>query len=315
MQSVIQSPTWEIFQKEWGNEVYRLNEQLFTERKAGPFPYAISSRLEDKFWLDPHYSNKEQKYCFLRLEPISKECFDSIQKFAQQKHLRVIKQPSVNPKQTLLIDLSVGMEEILKSMKPKHRYNIRLAEKKGLECDIYSQDLEKQFNRFWSLHKSTAERQNFRTHPRQYLITLLRTFQKEEMAHLIFIRKGKTDLATMMLITDKDSKTATYLHGGSNELHKNLMAPFLLHQEAMNYSITKDMNLYDFWGTDAILNQETHQWEAQKGKGSYGTTRFKLGFGGRIVEYPGTFDLVLKPFCYIGYSLLRQIRSRKRDFA
>ena len=47
-------------------------------------------------------------------------------------------------------------------------------------------------------------------------------------------------------------------------------------------------------------NAPNHPWA--------GVTRFKLGFGGRAVDYPGTFDLPLNRLWYTLYSLVRRAR-------
>jgi len=96
--------------------------------------------------------------------------------------------------------------------------------------------------------------------------------------------------------------TATYLHGASSYEHRSLMGPYTLHWQIMQEAKRDGYHCYDFWGV-AIKqqsNKTTNQhWE--------GISRFKLGFGGKIMDYPGTFDLPVSRFWYILYRLGRRI--------
>jgi lipid II:glycine glycyltransferase (peptidoglycan interpeptide bridge formation enzyme) len=51
---------------------------------------------------------------------------------------------------------------------------------------------------------------------------------------------------------------------------------------------------YDLYGIDEV------KWP--------GVTRFKKGFGGKEVSYPGTFDLVFERIWYNVYGVARRIR-------
>jgi lipid II:glycine glycyltransferase (peptidoglycan interpeptide bridge formation enzyme) len=77
-------------------------------------------------------------------------------------------------------------------------------------------------------------------------------------------------------------RTVHYLHGAMDREQRALMAPHLMHWKLMQRYKQLGFHWYDFWGIDPV------QWP--------GVTRFKLGFGAKAVEYPGAFDVVLKPF-------------------
>jgi lipid II:glycine glycyltransferase (peptidoglycan interpeptide bridge formation enzyme) len=86
----------------------------------------------------------------------------------------------------------------------------------------------------------------------------------------------------------------TYLHGASDHKSRQLMAPYLLQWEVIKQAKDGGYSYYDFFGIDA------QKWP--------GVTRFKVGFGGRVVNYAGTYDLVFKPVKYYFYNLLRKVR-------
>ena len=141
---------------------------------------------------------------------------------------------------------------------------------------------------------------------------MFKVLSKDGLAHILIISGEQGDLAASLLITYQG--TATYLHGASSEEHKQLMAPYLMHWKAIELGKSKDCSIYDFWGTDLEKNEETGAWEPKQGHPSAGTSRFKIGFGGSVIEYPGPYDLILRPFCYTLYKTARRVRGGKRAF-
>ncbi len=187
------------------------------------------------------------------------------------------------PSRTILLNLTKSEEEILKEMHPKTRYNIRLAEKKGVRIKI-GQTL-KEIEIFLNLLKKTAHRNKFKTHPLEYyqkLIQLDKNFVKLYLADY----QNKIIAGNLMIFF---ADTVTYLYGASDDEYKNLMAPYLLHWTVIKEGKRMCLKYYDFWGIDE------KKWP--------GVTRFKKSFGGKIIEYPGTFDLVFDQIWYKLYLL------------
>jgi len=304
MTSFLQSPAWQVFQESAGIPTNRHNEQLYLCKKFPFGTYWQSSRFTATNFEIPNFT---QKACFIRLEPEDENTLAVI----RQNH-QLVRSLALQPRQTLILDIAQPYEDILSSFKQKTRYNLKVSHRSELEVDIYSRNLDNEhFDRFWALMSETSHRHGFRTHPAEYYQLMLSTLSKENMAHLIFVRRHTQDLACMILITYED--TATYLHGASSSLHHETKAAYFLHDAAIRHAQVMGAKTYDFWGTDA--HQVDGEWKAKDGVGSAGTTQFKLGFGGKIVEYPGCFDLVLKPFWYNAYKKARSLRGGKRDFA
>lgn len=311
--SFLQSEAWQRFQETAGNQTVREQGLLYIQKPL-PIPrgtYAVSSRCS----IQENYTPpQELANCwFLRIEPADKVSLANLKRAATAQKLPLVPTLSIQPRQTVLVDLSKGYEEVIKNMKPKHRYNIKVAEKHGVTVDIISHNIADSFERFWQLLDQTASRHEFRTHNKQYYLTQVKELEKDGAAHLLIAHAGESDLAGMILLTHE--KTATYLHGGSTNAHKELMAPYALHAAAIKLSIEKNCHTYDLWGSNLVKNIETGAWEPQAGHSSYGTSRFKAGFGGTVVEYPGTYDLILKPFCYTLYKTVRRLRGGNRAFA
>lgn len=313
MSSFLHSPTWQKFQESAGFPSVLWNNQLFVEKKFGFGSYWVSSRCQIKSSWDLNKADFSRKACFWRLEPETKDDLDNLQLLAKQNKLALRSTAAVQPRQTILVNLKNSDEEIIQSMKPKHRYNLKVAQRSGLEAEVYHQNLTRQFPRLWRLLQETAARQSFRLHPLGYYQKMLEVLQEEQMVRLIFIKKQSKDLAGLILITYNG--TATYLHGASIPSHKELMAPYLLHWQAIQTAKELGCRTYDLWGSNADFNQDKQEWQSKSGHPSAGTTRFKLGFGGEVVNYPGAYDLIFQPFCYNVYQGIRKLRSPKRAFA
>lgn len=307
LSSFLHSPAWQHFQEAAGARVEKNTTNLFIHRSLPQKgSYWISSRCTiAKDWQLPVFAEKSW---FVRLEPADHNSYENL---IQNKKFQIKKSVSIQPKQTIFLELDKPAETLLAEMKSKHRYNIRLAEKHGVEVSLYTTNLMEQFPRFWKLLKETADRHTFRTHQEEYYKTMITSLESEGMIRLGFAHKDGEDLATILVITHE--QTATYLHGASTQAHKELMAPYLLHWRMISELQQHNFRFYDFWGTNAQRNEEG--WEPIPNHPSFGTTRFKLGFGGSIREYPGCFDLVLQPVWYTLYSSIRGLRSRKRAFS
>lgn len=299
----LHSEAWEAFLGSTGQKTERAPEGLYVR---GVLPnkatYWRTSRVVvDSAWQPPAFTKKAW---FIRLEPFS-ELPKEVSRFGVVRPTE-----SIQPKQTVVLDLAQPAEKVLESMKSKHRYNIRLAERYGVQVELVHEDAAEHFTRFWSLLSHTATRQKFRTHDKDYYQKMIETLAPRGLAHLGFAKLDGKDLATVLLITN--DKTITYLHGGSSEARKEVMAPFALHWQIIQWAQSVGCEAYDLWGTNAVQNEGG--WEPRANHPSSGTTRFKLGFGGTVVQYPGAFDLVLKPIPYTLYNGIRRIIRRQSSF-
>ena len=234
---------------------------------------------------------QESKLVFFRFEP---ELL--LLNNLKQEKINLHKTINLQPQKTLLINLEQEESEILAAMHHKTRYNIRLAEKKGVvikEAKIRVDDRgqpEKDFSDFWQLMKKTSKRDNFKIHePGHYRQLLL---SGGNSVRLFFAEYEGRRIATAMFSFFGDK--VTYLHGASDSEFKSLMAPYLLQFFVIKEAKNTSFRLYDFYGIDE------KKWP--------GVTRFKLGFGGFIYEYAGTYDLVFQPFWYFIYNLMRKLR-------
>ncbi|MBX4187311.1 MAG: peptidoglycan bridge formation glycyltransferase FemA/FemB family protein, partial [Candidatus Doudnabacteria bacterium] len=200
----------------------------------------------------------------------------------------------MQPANNWYLNLEKSEEELLIGMKPKTRYNINLAQRKGVTVrEGKAEDLLIMFKLFLE----TAGRNQIRLHPQNYYFQMWEQLSPGYLKVLIAEYQGRP-LAAMILTLFGDM--ATYLHGGSSQIMKEAMTPYLLHWEAIKLAKTSGMKNYDFGGI-APHNTESHAWA--------GISRFKKGFGGYEVTYPGSFDLIYSPLWYNVYKNARGLQS------
>lgn len=179
------------------------------------------------------------------------------------------------PTPTLLIDLSPGEEAILASMKPKGRYNIRLALRKGVEVSWSSHPAA--VDDFYFLFELTCRRHDFAGEPKEFFADLLRI--PEPMLRVYFASFRGMTLASAIVIFFADC--ATFLYGGSLPFFRTVMAPYAMHWQIMRDAKALGCRSYDFFGI-APRDDSAH------GYGRF--SQFKSRFGGSIVTTAGAHD-------------------------
>ena len=196
-------------------------------------------------------------------------------------------QKQIQPLKTIILDINELEDDLLNRMHSKTRYNIRLAEKKGLVFE----ELDNNLDDFLKLSKQTAERDKFFLHPEDYYIKMMEVLGKDGMIKMFSVKYDNKVIAANLVCFF--GKTVIYLHGASDYTHRKLMAPYLLQWKTILKAKQLGFEYYDFWGIDE------KKWP--------GVTRFKKGFNGKEITYPGSFDLILESFWYKTYNLIRKI--------
>jgi lipid II:glycine glycyltransferase (peptidoglycan interpeptide bridge formation enzyme) len=195
----------------------------------------------------------------------------------------------LEPRDTRCIDLRPSEDAILAQMKPKGRYNIHVAQRHGVSVieDTSAQGLAD----FQTLYEETADRQGMAAKPPDYFETLLSFLSPGRRGSLFFAEYQGMRLASALVVYF--GRTATYFYGGSRDLHRNVMAPYLLHFEVMREAKTLGHEWYDLWGI-APPNEPDHPWQ--------NFSAFKAKFGGVEVHSVPTLDFVYDPAAYAHYT-------------
>lgn len=203
---------------------------------------------------------------------------------------------SIQPAQTLLVDLAPEETEILGRMKQKTRYNIRLAEKKGVRV-VAADDLA----RFQALMDTTGARDRFGVHSQAYYEQAFRLFQPQGACELLAAEYEGEWLAALMVFQHQGR--AWYFYGASSDLHRNLMPTYLLQWESMRWAKARGCQTYDLWG---VPDEDEETLEAQftdRSDGLWGVYRFKRGFGGVLRRAAGPWDRVYNQPLYALYEM------------
>jgi len=209
------------------------------------------------------------------------------------------KASDVQPPDSVVLDVARSDDEILAGMKPKWRYNVRLAEKKGVTV---ASEGAAAIADFYALYETTSARDHIAIHPMSYYERLfgLKAASPDEPKADIRLWIARYDgKALAGIITAFYGKEATYLYGASSDEHRNLMPAYALQWAAIRAAREAGCETYDFYGIPPV-DDPNHAMS--------GLYRFKTGFGGEIRHYAGTWDYVLRPAAYAAFRAAERAR-------
>ena len=312
---LLQSWEWGEFQKKMGRRVWRLQlstnvGKILAEATIVKMPlpqgksyfycprgpvFAASLNF-DRVWqlfLDKISDlTVSEKPIFFRVDP---EIITGDSNFFLPRNFKKVPW-EIQPKETLVLDLRQSEQQLLHAMKPKTRYNIHLAEKKGVSVDEYQDGAKAKI--FWDLLKQTTARDGFSGHPYLYYFNLLEVLGKAGIIRLLVANYQRRPISAAII--SLFSGRAVYLHGASSDRLRGVMAPYLVQWSAIRSAKTAGAATYDFAGIAPKSAKASHAWA--------GISRFKRGFGGKEISYIGAYDLVFVNFWYGLYRLVRKFR-------
>lgn len=287
---VIQSWEWGEFRKSLGIPVLRyglfksgklqtafqltLHKIPFTQKcvgylPKGPFPDLELAEALKKI-------GKENNCAFIKIEP-------NVELSAVSHQLSAKFRKSPKPlftKFNFVLDITPTDETLLKNMHPKTRYNIRVAQKHGVKIEERSDD--EAFEIYLKLYFETTRRQGYYGHNENYHRKVWETLKPKGLARLLIAYYQNQPLTAWMLLNFKD--TLYYPYGGSSKNHPEVMANNLTAWEAIKLGKKMKLKKFDMWGALGPNANPNDSWQ--------GFHRFKKGYGGKLVEYIGTYDLV-----------------------
>lgn len=205
-------------------------------------------------------------------------------------------------KYTFYIDLKKTADELLGQMKEKTRYNVRLAQKKGVV--VAQEQSDESFEIYLSLLRETAKRDRFFAHNQNYHRMLWSTLKNSGLIKLLVGRYQGEPLVAWMLFVFKDK--LYYAYGASSSKHREVMASNFMYFEAMKFGQRLGLSTFDLWGALGPNPDPQDPF--------YGFHRFKEGYGGRLVEFIGSYDLIINPNYYQIYHLVDKVRWSALNF-
>lgn len=202
----------------------------------------------------------------------------------------------VQPKDTLWLDLQPSEDELLAGLRQKTRYNVRLAQKHGVQVRFSNAPADVEI--FLDVAKHMSE-SGFSYHPDEYYRTFMNVLGPAGMVELAIAEYNGEALAAHMMVYANG--LATYVHGASRKDKRALMAPQLLYWETIKRAKAKGLTTFDFYGVMPEGADLNHPWA--------GLTRVKSGFGGRRVSYAGAYDFICQPLWYSIMNMVRRIKN------
>ncbi|MCL4272416.1 MAG: peptidoglycan bridge formation glycyltransferase FemA/FemB family protein [Anaerolineales bacterium] len=244
----------------------------------------------DKFWHEVDLICKQNRAVFLKVEP---DIWDD--ESPDTWHVALRTSPhNIQPPRTVIVSIKEDEEQILARMKPKCRYNIRLAEKKGVTVRAWD-DIAS----FYEMMTITGGRDKFGVHSKEYYQRAYDLFHPKGMCELLLAEYEGKPLASLMVLAN--GKRAWYVYGASNNEERNRMPAYLIQWEAIRWAKARGCEEYDLWGVPDE-NEETLEAQFEKrSDGLWGVYRFKRGFGGEVKRAAQALDRVYNPLLYWMY--------------
>jgi lipid II:glycine glycyltransferase (peptidoglycan interpeptide bridge formation enzyme) len=224
-------------------------------------------------------------------DPLGQSLFSTLQSQGWR-----FSQDQIQYRNTIAFDLSPSEDEMLSRMKQKTRYNVRLAERKGVVVRVGTDaDLEMLYH----MYAETSVRDGFVIREQKYYLDLWQTFMQAGMLEPLIAEVDGEPVAGVMIF--RFAGTAYYLNGMSRDAHREKMPNYLLQWEAARRAKAARCTVYDLWGAPDVFDESDSMWSV---------FRFKEGLGGEVVRFIGAWDLPVQPMTY---KLYMQILPRILD--
>ena len=255
---------------------------------------------------------------WIRIEPNDDNFLNLIKENIAEK---IVRAPhDMQPKEIFAIDITKNHEQLLSEMKPKTRYNVGVAKKRGVvvshqpPASTRGDDQSSStrggsaisVDAFLKLTKEMAARNGIAAHSENYCKKMIESFSDDMLKIYVAEYEGNIIAANLVLFF---GKTATYLHGASGNEFRNVMAPFLLQWQAILDAKEKGCEVYDFGGVQTATGHQMHS-------DLVGVTNFKMGFSPSTIpiEFPGSYDIVINPRAYALYRGLQRAKAMMKFF-
>ncbi len=191
---------------------------------------------------------------------------------------------------TVWLDLGGSEADWLARMKPKTRYNLRLAGRKGVTVrDGTSADL----GLLYRMYAETSVRDGFVIRSEAYYRDVWQRFLDAGMSEALIAEVEGEPVAGLILFFF--AGRAWYLYGMSRNLHRDKMPNYPLQWEAMRRAKARGCTSYDLWGAPDEFDETDSMW---------GVFRFKQGLGGEVIRTMGAWDFPVNRLIYTAYTRL-----------
>ncbi len=340
---LLQSKQWRAVKENLGNKTYSVGEYFFQTTKVPVLNKSIGYMPKvdlDKVDWELLYSEAKKAGCiYVSLDPGSRKPeAGSPDNRLQTSGFRLHKGTPTQMQGNTILDISLPEEGLLKNMKQKHRYNVNLALKRGVQVQI--EDSEEALETMLKLHEETVARQKYVDRNSEYIRTVWKAVNSYQSSARLPLDKEYELTSGGQVISELQAKcfiaTAYYTESLDPSLQTLEGNPEgrVLSSEKVALStwflvIYGDTVYYLYGGSSArftnvmgnyALVWEIIKWAKAKGINNFnfmgvendlsdGFSRFKVGFGGEVFKYEDTVDLVIEPLLYSVIKLLLKFRK------
>ena len=299
---IVQTQEWAEFKTAYGTKTVRCGEVFYSKHQLPLSPHFVAySPKVNPFAIDWDRLKKSLKDegCV----SINFDVPNVVKNSPEAKNAETLFQGRCikSPKETfasgtIILDLTKTEDELLKNLHPKHRYNMRLAQKNGVVIEE-AKNLS-DFETFFDLLYTTSLRQKYYVHPKHYYQKIWEILSPKGMCHILTAKFNGEALSSWMLFSYHN--VLYYPYGGSLDKLQNLFPSNLLGWEAIKFGKKLGCTSFDMWGAAKDPNDESDPW--------WGFTNFKLKFGGRLVSFMNSYDFVINAKIYKMFNLANNLR-------
>jgi lipid II:glycine glycyltransferase (peptidoglycan interpeptide bridge formation enzyme) len=303
----LQSFEWGEFRAQTGVKVVREGGLQVTIHRVPHTPWSVGyapkiiTPLNQEIIKTLRKIATENKCIFVKVEPKVEVEETGIRKQEIVK-LGFVEGRPLFTRYNFVLDVTPSEAELMASFKQKTRYNIKVAQKRGVSVEVDNSSAA--FERYLALTQETTQRQRFYSHSGEYhqkmwgVLNQPTANSQQLTAHLLVARYQNEIITTWILF--KFGDTLYYPYGASTREYREVMANNLVMWEAIRLAKAWGLKYLDMWGALGPEPDTKDPW--------YGFHTFKLGYGPRHVEYIGTWDYVTKPLLYRVYRLTETLR-------
>ncbi len=312
--SFLQSWYWGVFQENLGRTIARAGFysrdhlvgvmlSIIEPAKRGKY-FAVpggpvidwDNQLVVKAFVEEITNQAQSTGCsFVRVRPQLEASDFSVKLFAK---LGFSKSPMhLGAELTHQLDLTPPEEEILAQMRKSTRYEIKKAQKTGLNITTSTNPAD--IKTFYEIQLATARRQHFIPFTYEFLHEQFKTFAGQNQAMLYSAYFEKTLLAQALIIFY--GQEAVYHYGASTEAGRKYPGAYLIQWAAIKEAKRRGLKRYNFWG---VADDPSHRY--------YSLSIFKRGFGGYDFNYLHAHDFVISKPRYVINFAIENIRKKLR---
>lgn len=257
---------------------------------------AVFIKIEPDFAIPVFKSKEDAEKDFISSEEFHNKFFFNEEKYLFSQNAR--RGSAVFKEYNFLLEIEKSEEELQASFNSKTRYNIRLAEKRGVK--IKDNSTQEGIENYIRLMEETTKRQGFLNHNADYFRKLFSVFPKERLR--IFEAVYEDTVLTSWILFNFNGKLY-YPYGASSNMHRDLMPNNLIMWEAVKYGKRLNCKIFDLWGCLGPAPDKKDPW--------YGFHKFKAGYNPQLMQYIGTYDFVYKPVLYSLFNIADKIRKNR----